>query len=170
VEPHSRQYFRLADILETRVASLGETTTREDAEVAIDMLHAGDTALTVDEVLAENGYRLSRRVKDRTFYHRDYENGRFTILVTDLFVCLSFTAPESRSSKVLLVLNRSSSPHPAIVDQLFWPQQVEQNFHTLAVQAAMVVTDLFVAEGRDVQKPARSSRRNTQVGELKLAA
>lgn len=131
------------------------------------MLHAGDTALTMDEVLAQNGYRLSRRIKDRAFYHRDYENGRFTILVTDLFVSLSFNAVGSRTSKFLLVLHRSSSFHPAIVDQLIWPERVEQNFFSLAVQAAMVVTDLFVAEGRDLEKPAR---RKPASSELRLAA
>jgi len=170
VDRSSREAHRLANILGDQVLPIGEAFTQEAAEVAIDMLTVGDISLLAQEILDENGYRRFARVGDYEILRKQTETGRYEINLDPCSVILTFTPKGRRSAQVLLSLRFSTGEDAEHANMHFWPEQVEQNFHTLAVQAAMVVTDLFVAEGRDVQRSARSLRSSSPMVEMKLAA
>jgi len=152
---HSMERHRLANHLGYPAHCQATAKTRDDAIIAIEALRAGNPDLKGVDVLLNSGFRAAPLPayfanKSARVLSRKSPTGKFTIEMVDDVIRLEH---DRRGNSTTLLRFLRNGPTINSPKTHFWPEQVELNFETLAVQAAIKVADAFIASGRIYPTP-----------------
>jgi len=152
---HSVERHRLANLLGYPAHSQATAKTQDDAVIAIEALRSGDPDLKGVEFLLNSGFRAAPLPayfanKSARVLSRKSQTGKFTIEMVDDVIRLEH---DRRGNSTTLLRFLKNGPTINSSKTHFWPDHIELNFETLAVQAAIKVADAFIASGRIYPTP-----------------